>query len=152
MALTGKLEEEVEIVATADVFYNLFKTQIHQLPNICSDVVQKVELHEGDWTSSGAVRQWNYTLDGKALTTKEKVELDDASRAVTFNLLEGDVFTEFKSIKANVQATPKALGIGSVVKWTIEYEKLSEDIAEPSNYLTAAVKMTQDIGAHLVSA
>ncbi|KAI3431247.1 Bet_v_1 domain-containing protein, partial [Psidium guajava] len=97
MSLEGKLEVDIDIQSSADKFYNLFKSQIHHLSTISSDIIQKVELHEGDWGSSGAVKHWNYTLDGKALTVKEKVEADDASKSITFNVLEGDVTKEFKS-------------------------------------------------------
>lgn len=60
--LAGKLETEVEIKSSAVIFYNIFKSQMHMLPNISSDNVQHVELHEGDWETLGSVKNWNYTL------------------------------------------------------------------------------------------
>lgn len=63
MALVGKLETEVEINTPADKFYKIFASQImHLLPNVSSDKIQGVELHEGDWETAGSVKHWDYTL------------------------------------------------------------------------------------------
>ncbi|KAF8040172.1 hypothetical protein BT93_B2410 [Corymbia citriodora subsp. variegata] len=152
MSLEGKLEVEIDIQSSADKFYNLFKSQIYHLPTISSDIFQKVELHDGDWNSSGAVKHWNYTLDGKALTVKEKVKVDDENKSITLNIMEGDILKEFKSFKSIEQATAKADGNGSTVKWTIEYEKLNESVAEPKSYTDALIKITKDVDAHLLNA
>lgn len=92
-------------------------------------------------------------LDGNApLCVKETVEeVDDQNKTIKFNCLEGEVLKEFKSFKAIVQVTPKA-GEGSLVKWTIEFEKVNEDIPSPDAYLELAQKMTKDIDDHLVEA
>ncbi|KAL3751227.1 MLP-like protein 31 [Eucalyptus grandis] len=152
MSLEGKLEVEIDIQSSADKFYNLFKSQIYHLPTISSDIIQKVELHDGDWNSSDAIKHWNYTLDGKSLTVKEKVEVDDANKSITFNIMEGDILKEFKSFKATGQAAAKADGNGSTVKWTLDYEKLNESVAEPKSYTDAVVKITKDVDAHLLNA
>ncbi|KAF8040171.1 hypothetical protein BT93_B2409 [Corymbia citriodora subsp. variegata] len=152
MSLEGKLEVEIDIQSSADKFYNLFKSQIYHLPTISSDIIQKVELHDGDWNSSDAVKHWNYTLDGKALTVKEKVKVDDENKSITFNIMEGDILKEFKSFKSTGQATAKADGNGSTVKWTIDYEKLNESVAEPNSYTNAVIKITKDVDGHLLNA
>lgn len=66
MGLTGKLEIEVEIKSPADKFYNTFRRNAHHIPNICSDKVHKIDVHEGDWETPGSVKNWGYTL-GKPL-------------------------------------------------------------------------------------
>ena len=67
MALNGKLETEIEIKAPADKFYNIFRSQMHLLPNVSSDKIQGVKVHDGDWETVGSVKHWNYTL-GKRKT------------------------------------------------------------------------------------
>lgn len=69
MALTGKLEIETEIKAPADKFFKIFRSQAHHLPNICSDKIHKIEVHEGDWETQGSVKHWSLTV-GKASQTK----------------------------------------------------------------------------------
>ncbi|KAL0005296.1 hypothetical protein SO802_012857 [Lithocarpus litseifolius] len=57
---------------------------------------------------------------------------------------------EYKNIKITVQATPK--GEGSLVHWTLEYEKLHENIIEPYTLLQHALVLSKDLDAHLVQA
>ncbi|XP_015895454.3 kirola [Ziziphus jujuba] len=147
MALVGKLEAEVEIKAAAFVVYNIFKTQLHVLPNISSDIVQKVELQEGDWGTLGSVKNWDYTLDGKQLSIKEKVEVvDDDNKSITFSILDGAILEHYKSFKATIQVTDKEEG--SLVKWTMDYEKLSEEIPHPHSYIDLALNIVKDVEAH----
>lgn len=89
--------------------------------------------------------------EGKALKAKEKVSFDDTNKAITLTVLDGDLMKEFKSFKAVVKATPKADGNGSVVTWTVEYEKLSPNVATPTAYLVLYEKLTKDVDGHLLS-
>uniref|UniRef100_A0A6N2KRI5 Bet v I/Major latex protein domain-containing protein n=1 Tax=Salix viminalis TaxID=40686 RepID=A0A6N2KRI5_SALVM len=150
MVLQGILETEIEIMAPAAKFFNIFRNQNHHIPNI-SDSIHAIELHEGDWETPGSVKQWTYTLDGNTpLSVKETVEeVDEQNKRVKFNCFEGEVLNEFKSFRSTVQVTPKD-GEGSLVKWTIEFEKLNEDIPSPDAYLELVQKLTKDIDDHLV--
>ena len=62
MALKYKLETDIEIKAQADKFYNIFRSRMHLIPNVSSDKIQGVQVHEGDWETTGSVKHWNYTL------------------------------------------------------------------------------------------
>lgn len=62
MGLTGRLEATIEMRASSEKFYELFKTQVYHIPSISSDVIQSVDLHEGEWHANGAVKLWSYTL------------------------------------------------------------------------------------------
>ena len=62
MALEGKLEVEIEIKSAAEHFYDVLKSKIHHLPNISSDKIHAIEVHEGDWESSGSVKLWKFTV------------------------------------------------------------------------------------------
>ena len=35
---------------------------MHLIPNVSSDKIQGVQVHEGDWETTGSVKHWNYTL------------------------------------------------------------------------------------------
>ncbi|KAL5827998.1 hypothetical protein ACOSQ3_019830 [Xanthoceras sorbifolium] len=127
MALSGKMEADIEIKAPAEKYYNIFKAQSHHVPNIASTNVQGVDLHEGDWETHGSVKLWKYTIEGREESFKEKVELDDENLSVTLVGLEGDVFKNYKNWKATFQATPKDEG-SNVIKHILEYEKLNQDV------------------------
>ncbi|PON66662.1 Major latex protein domain containing protein [Trema orientale] len=89
-------------------------------------------------------------LDGNDETFKERVEFDDETKTVRLVGLEGDVFKYYKSFTPVYQLIPK--GEGSLVKSSIEYEKLSEDVPAPDKYLVMAINMARDIDEHLSKA
>ncbi|GMN19927.1 hypothetical protein TIFTF001_039932 [Ficus carica] len=144
--LKGRVETEVELKASPEQFYNMWRRTAHHLPNAAGHHIKAVEVHEGDWDTHGAVKFWNYTLDGKEETFKERLEFDDATKTIKLVGLEGDVFKHYKTFTPIYELAPK--GQGSVAKATIEYEKLSEDVPAPDRYLGMAVKIAQDIDAH----
>ncbi|KAJ0038686.1 hypothetical protein Pint_22294 [Pistacia integerrima] len=149
MAESGKLEVDLEIQAPAEKYYHIFKIQSHHLPNIASNNVKGVDLHEGDWDKEGSIKTWKYTVEGRDETYKEKIEVDDQKKSVTLVGLDGDVFKNYKNWKATFQATPEDEK-SCVVKHILQYEKLNENVPEPHAYLDFMVKVTQDIAAHLV--
>lgn len=61
MALTGKLEAEVELKCPADKLFSVFRCETHQIPNVASDKIHAIEVHEGDWEAHGSVKLWKYT-------------------------------------------------------------------------------------------
>jgi uncharacterized membrane protein len=61
MALSGKVESEVEIQAPAAKFYHFYRKQLEHLPNI-STHIHGARVHEGDWGTIGSVKQWEYTI------------------------------------------------------------------------------------------
>uniref|UniRef100_A0A7N2LP75 Bet v I/Major latex protein domain-containing protein n=1 Tax=Quercus lobata TaxID=97700 RepID=A0A7N2LP75_QUELO len=86
--------------------------------------------------------------DGKAVMSKEVMEaIDDKNHSVTFKVIGGILMELYKSFKFVVQATPK--GEGSLVRWTLEYEKLNVDDPESNTMLEFAIGVTKDIDTHL---
>ncbi|CAI0448742.1 unnamed protein product [Linum tenue] len=55
---------------------------------------------------------------------------------------------EYKNFKLVVQATPQSGGEWSLVHWTLEYEKLNEEIPEPFSLLQFVVHTSKDIDDH----
>uniref|UniRef100_A0A199UB70 Bet v I/Major latex protein domain-containing protein n=2 Tax=Manihot esculenta TaxID=3983 RepID=A0A199UB70_MANES len=95
-----------------------------------------VDLLEGEW-------------DGSVTVAKDLIEtIDNVHLLTVFKVIEGDVLKEYKSFKLTVQATPK--GEGSVVRWTLEYEKIHENIRDPYSLLEFIVQFSKDVSAHLV--
>ncbi|XP_058728488.1 MLP-like protein 34 [Vicia villosa] len=150
MSLSGKVVSETEIEATAAKFYNIFRKQLGDVPSISPEVHEN-SVHEGDWENIGSVKHWEYTIEGRKHTTKEKIEsLDDENKVIIYSVYDGDVADSYKSFKVTLPVIDKEHG--GVVKWSIEYEKLKEDItaASPDSYLVLFAKITKDIDAHLV--
>ncbi|KAM4119709.1 hypothetical protein ACJW30_03G080100 [Castanea mollissima] len=151
MSLFGKVEADVEIKAPAEKFHEIFSCRPHHISNVSPSVIQGCALHEGNWGNEGSVINWDYVHDGKAKVAKDIIEaIDKKNNSVTYKVIEGDLMEEYKNFKVTVQATPK--GEGSLVHWTMEYEKLHENIVEPNTLLQLVLDLSKDLDAHLVQA
>ncbi|KAI4369074.1 hypothetical protein MLD38_017563 [Melastoma candidum] len=145
------METEVEIKASADEFYQVFRNRPHHLPNICSDITSG-KVSDGQWQTHGSTRHWDYQFGGKTEIFKEKISFDDANRKVNHIGVAGDPLKRYKVFNGSWEAIPKAGGVGAIVKVVIEYQKLSKDIPSPDDYLELLVGFTTDIDAHLSKA
>ncbi|OAY29249.1 hypothetical protein MANES_15G129900v8 [Manihot esculenta] len=148
--LKGQLETVVELKCTPDQFLKLWKSQGHQIPNHTPSNIQGVRVHEGDWETSGSIKVWDYTIEGRPEVFKEKVEIDEEKKIVKLIGLDGDVFKLYKVYNGMWHVMPK--GQGSLAKTVIEYEKLNESVPTPHIYLDFIVGVTKDIDAGLVLA
>ncbi|OWM86180.1 MLP-like protein 31 [Punica granatum] len=148
----GRMEIDVGIRSPPDKFHDVFSCRPHHISNVTPAKIQGVKLHEGNWGKVGSILCWDYVHDGEAKVAKEIIEaIDDEKNSTTFRVTEGDLMKLYKNFILIVQATPKEGGTGSVVHWTLEYEKLSEETPEPYSLLEFCVHVTKDIDAHLIS-
>ncbi|CAM8942849.1 unnamed protein product [Rhodiola kirilowii] len=149
-SLVGKLEGELEIKSKAEDFHDVFSARPHHISNVSPGNIQGCGLHEGDWGTPGSTIVWDYVHDGKKCVAKEIVEaIDHENNSTTFRIIEGDVMELYKDFKVIVKATPKKEGEGSIVHWTLEYEKLHDGIPDPTSLLEITNGMTTDIDLHL---
>uniref|UniRef100_A0A2C9U704 Bet v I/Major latex protein domain-containing protein n=1 Tax=Manihot esculenta TaxID=3983 RepID=A0A2C9U704_MANES len=148
MSLSGKLEANVEIDAAADQFHNVFSCRPHHTCNMSPGKIHACDLHEGEWGKEGTVVCWHYFDDGYRKVAKEIIEtIDDVNLSITYKVIAGDPLKEYKNFKFIVQAIPK--GKGSLVHWTMEYEKIHENISNPNTLMEFLIHCTNDIYAHL---
>ncbi|XP_015895469.3 MLP-like protein 43 [Ziziphus jujuba] len=148
-ALVGKLETDVEIKASAQKFHTIFKHRPHHISNVSADKIQGCDLHEGEWGKVGSVIIWKYFHDGKDRIAKEVVEaVDEENNLITFRVIEGDLMEHYKTFKLTVHCLPKEKG--SVVHWTIEYEKLHNEIIDPHTLVEFVVAVSKDLETHLL--
>ncbi|WJZ80512.1 hypothetical protein VitviT2T_000426 [Vitis vinifera] len=75
----GKLQAETLIVAPADKFHEMFSCRPHHISNVCPEKIQKVNLHEGEWGTSGYVIEWNYNIGGRFEWRLDEVEKADGT-------------------------------------------------------------------------
>ncbi|KAL4351622.1 hypothetical protein GQ457_06G036670 [Hibiscus cannabinus] len=171
-ALTGKLENDVEIDASPDKFIYMFTHTPHHVHHTSSERVQGCDLHEGEFGTAGSIICWRY-VHGILLLTLIQLKLhffpfyfitgflnvfkiwqsqnsEGAKNSITLRVLDGDVMEEYKSFVVKIQASPKSDGEGSVVHWTLEYERLHEGIGHPETLVPFFAQLTRDIDAHLL--
>ncbi|CAL5196485.1 unnamed protein product [Lathyrus oleraceus] len=150
MVLTGKIITELGIKTPADKFFKLFATELHEVQNHCEGI-HHTKLHEGeDWHHFDTVKHWTYVIDGEVHTCDESIEeVDEHNKKITWKVFGGDIDKQYKVFKLILEATDKADGT-AVAKWTVEYEKISEDINPPNGYIDLIFKITRDVDANLV--
>ncbi|KAL8463657.1 hypothetical protein ACS0TY_033568 [Phlomoides rotata] len=148
MGLSGKLVSEIKIKSDGDVFHQLFKERPHHIAGM-TDTIQNCELHQGQWGAAGFVTLWNYTHDGKEYVSKVITHVDEEKKWVAMEVIEGDVMEFYKEFKATVQVETK--DDDNLVSWTIEYEKLEEEVPEPHgphSIMDLYLRLTKDIETH----
>ncbi|KAM7269905.1 hypothetical protein ACFE04_030073 [Oxalis oulophora] len=147
-----RVEAEEEFQGSPEKFYHIWRKTPHHTPEITGKNIQSVKHHDGDWDTHGhgSVKTWNYTIEGKDMVLQEKVELDDENLKVTHVGVDGDVFQYYKSFVCGWQYIPK--GNGTLVKITIEYEKLSDDKPDAISYINFIIDIHKDIQTHLTEA
>lgn len=80
--------------------------------------------------------------DGKQQESKQVVEAaDENHKSITYKAFGGDLMQIYKSIKAIIHVNQNAEY--SLVTWTLEYEKMSEDVPDPSSLVDLAYKITK---------
>ncbi|KAJ1425400.1 START-like domain superfamily [Sesbania bispinosa] len=153
MSLTGKITTELGIQTPAAKFFNLFAKQLHNIQNVTDTIHEGKVHHDDDWHDTETVKHWSYTVDGKVITCKEKIEvLDEANKSITFSFFEGDVEQHYKILKINLQVIDKENGPGAIAKWTVQYEKVNENVEPPYGYLNSLTNVTKDVDDHLLKA
>ncbi|QHN97485.1 hypothetical protein HN51_045243 [Arachis hypogaea] len=153
MALSGKLSTEIVIHAPAGKFFNLVSKSLHQTQNIC-ERVHHTKLHQGeDWHSiGGSVKHWSYVVDGKVTTCKETIEsIDEKNKTIKFNFFDGDISQQYKVLKLTIQEIDNSNGSVSA-KWTLEYEKINDNVEAPYGYMELYDKSTKEMDTHLLKA
>ncbi|MCL7036155.1 hypothetical protein MKW94_007013 [Papaver nudicaule] len=146
--LVGKLVTESEVNCDADKYYKIFKHH-EEVPDAIPHIYTGVKVVEGHGLTSGCVKRWNYIVDGKEEWVHERTTYNDETRTIVHNDFEGHVMEKYKKFDAILQVKPKANGKGSIVSWTIEYEKINEDMPVPIDYLGFFQAIIEDLNTHI---
>ncbi|XP_059446961.1 MLP-like protein 28 [Corylus avellana] len=149
MAQITKMETETEIKCSANKFYEIFRSKVHLMPKICPNLVKDIQLLKGDWDSKDSVKQWTYVA-GNSEGVKTSEAIDEENKSITYKAIDGEIAKNYKVYKSTVQVTPK--GNGSLVKWTIEYEKANEEVPTPDKYFDLVVNLSKAVESYLLNA
>ncbi|MCL7049418.1 hypothetical protein MKW94_024910 [Papaver nudicaule] len=146
--LVGKLITESEVNCNADKYYKIFKHH-EEVPEAIPHIITSAKAVEGDGITSGCIKEWEYNHEGKELVFKEKTTYTDETRTIHHSAVGGDVMNDYKKFNEELVVNPKADGHGSIVKWTIDYEKINEDSPVPIPYLAFLNQVTEGVNSHL---
>ncbi|KAG8366190.1 hypothetical protein BUALT_Bualt17G0050800 [Buddleja alternifolia] len=148
--MASKLEVELEVKSSAEKIWESIKDSATIFPKALPDQYESIEVVEGDGKSAGSVRLIKYPPGSSPIsTTKEKFELvDEANKTLSYSVVDGDVLKYYKNFKATLAVTPK--GDGSLMKWSCEFDKASDEVPNPDVIKDFAVKNFQDLDAYLL--
>ncbi|XP_026438278.1 major latex protein 15-like [Papaver somniferum] len=146
--LVGKLVTESEVNCNADKYYEMFK-QHEDVPKAIPHIFSAVKVVDGHGTTSGCVKHWDYIHEGKREFVHEKTTYDDETRTICHSAFRGDVMKAYKKFDPILVVKPKANGHGSIVSWTINYEKINEDSPVPISYLGFFQSSIDDLNSHI---
>uniref|UniRef100_A0A7N0UGZ8 Bet v I/Major latex protein domain-containing protein n=1 Tax=Kalanchoe fedtschenkoi TaxID=63787 RepID=A0A7N0UGZ8_KALFE len=147
--LVGKVESTQEIRSDAAQFFTLFTDKIHHMSDV-SPHIENCAVHEGAPGAVGTIIHFDFMHDEKAKAAKDVIEaIDEENHLITLKVIEGDILDDYKSLRATIQATNKADGAGSLVRWTLDYEKLNADVPAPTKYLDIASSITEGFDQHI---
>ncbi|KAI3909515.1 hypothetical protein MKW92_049742 [Papaver armeniacum] len=156
MAQIQKLEVVHEAKCCPDKLYRMLTRDASQLSKYIPNLVESVEVtatKDGE-VCIGTGFVWKFMpVGGPTIMTKEKITaVDNKNRSITYTVMEGDVMGDFKSFNFNLDVTPKsgATDGTSLVKWSVEYEKANEDVADPVGILKSIELMTTEMNLHLL--
>ncbi|KAE8667199.1 Detected protein of unknown function [Hibiscus syriacus] len=151
MAQIRKMDCQVVIKSSAEKLYDAFRTKAPFLPKMSNGLIADVKLLQGDWNSVGAVRLWSYVSQGKSQEVKEIIEdVDEENKRMVFRLVEGDLLQSYDNWRNILNISPT--GEGTLVKWTMEFEKQNQDIPDPVEYAASLIALTQNIDAYFLNA
>ncbi|KAI3883942.1 hypothetical protein MKX03_024761 [Papaver bracteatum] len=152
MAQLHKLGFETEIKCSADKFFGMFSHSVTKLPKCLPNIYRSVEVIKGDETSVGSIRLWKYDVEGKDMAVKERITaFDKEKRSITYEIIEGELANYYKAISVKLDVIPKqgAAGNASLVTWSLEFEKVNEDVPNPTAYIDALKLTTMELSSQL---
>ena len=93
-------------------------------------------------------RFMNMTGSSEGVKTAEAI--DEENKSISYKTIDGEIAKHYTFFQSILQVTPK--GNGSLVKWTIEYEKANEEVPTPDKYFDFAVNLSKAVESYLVNA
>ncbi|KAJ3679584.1 hypothetical protein LUZ60_017595 [Juncus effusus] len=148
--MAAKSVLELEVKSTPEKFWGAIRDSSELFPKVFPEQYKSIEVIEGDGKSVGSVRLVKYT-EGMPMVTfaKEKIEVaDEENKLVSYSVIGGEIINFYKNFKATLKISPK--GDTTLVNWTLEYEKASEEVPEADLIKETASKTFNDLDAYLL--
>ncbi|KAA3482943.1 MLP-like protein 423 [Gossypium australe] len=129
---SGQLHVDFELKSPAEKVWGTIRDSTTIFPQALSHDYKSIQVLEGDGKAPGSVRLINYS-EGSPIVkvSKERIEsVDEAENKYVYSIIDGDLLKYYKTFIGKVIVVPK--GESSLVKWSYEFEKASEEIPDPS--------------------
>ncbi|XP_077237813.1 MLP-like protein 423 [Tasmannia lanceolata] len=148
--MASKLQLDIEVKSSAEKFWGSMRESATLFPKAFPELYKSIEILEGDGKDVGSIRLIKFQDEISFLkVSKEKIlTVDEANKAVSYSVIDGDLVTFYKDFKANLQIIPK--GDGAIVKWSAEFVKANDDVPDPIILQEFAVQTFNDLDSYLL--
>ncbi|PSR88149.1 Kirola like [Actinidia chinensis var. chinensis] len=155
MGLSGEKVIHVEIKSPGEGFLDIFGVKKYELAKVCPDVVQSVQLLEGEWGAIGCRIHSHLFLVRSVLISEESsiIAIDKENKSLIYNIIGGDIMNEYNKMHVKIQVTSQ--GETNFLTWTLtlvrKYEEGNENGVNPEGVLVDFVtRLTNSIDAHFL--
>ncbi|CAI0379670.1 unnamed protein product [Linum tenue] len=128
----------------------VFRTSDHCVINQLVPITRVVGKKKLCWILYHSLIQRKYIVvlgfTGSPLVkvSKESIDsVDEEKRSVSYSVIEGDLLKYYCSFKGHIVVAPKEEGC--LVKWTCEYERVSDDVEVPHVIKDFVVKNFKEV-------
>jgi hypothetical protein len=90
------------------------------------------------------------TMTGNSEGVKTAEAVDEENKSISYKTINGEIAKHYPVFQSILQVRPK--GNGSLVKWTIEYEKANEEVPTPEKYFDFGVNLSKAVESYLLNA
>ncbi|KAL0559137.1 hypothetical protein IC582_003727 [Cucumis melo] len=155
MRESDSIERRFELkYCSAEKLYGFLRNHLGDLVNMFPDVYKTIEVVEGQTFCAGSVVHFQYHLGDEVVSEKWLIKVvDDATKCIIFEAVEGDMLNYYKMLRAKMEAfNGRSNKIGeSFGKWTVEFEKAYENVPKPKTHMDLFVEMSKAIDAYYLS-
>nr|XP_043620668.1 kirola-like [Erigeron canadensis] len=146
MALVGKIIGYTELLSSGKVIHDILRYQPHDIASISPDKIHSFDLLSGRLGAVGSTIIWQFTHEGKKLTSKEIIEeIDESNHKIVFKMVGGEIVEIYKAFTTTFHCeTIDGKEIGVV---TIEFERPNTIVPYPTSimdYFSALLKELDD--------
>ncbi|KAI3915017.1 hypothetical protein MKW98_020564 [Papaver atlanticum] len=150
MALLQKLGFEAEIKCSADKYFGMCSYDVTELPKFVPGMFKSVEVTKGDGTSIGSTRLWKYAIEGSEVTATDRITtFSKENRSIAYEFTGGEIMNYYKVFNIKIDVVPNQHANGSLVKWSLEFEKVNDGIPNPTAFIDAIELVTKEMSSHL---
>ncbi|KAH6826747.1 hypothetical protein C2S53_012274 [Perilla frutescens var. hirtella] len=150
--MASKIEVEVELKSSAEKIWSGIRESTTLFPKALPQHYQSIQVLEGDGKSVASIRLVSYPPGLSEFSSiKEKIEaVDEGGKIVNYSVIEGELLKYYKNFRGGLSVSSKGEN-GSLVKWSCEFDKASEEIPNPDFIKDFAIKTFLDLDAYLLA-
>nr|XP_043620679.1 kirola-like [Erigeron canadensis] len=147
MALVGKIIGYTELRSGGKLILDILRYQPHDLASMLPDKIHSFDLLSGRLGAVGSTIFWEFTHEGKKLTSKEIIEeIDESNNKIVFKMVGGEIVEIYKAFTTTFHCeTIDGKEMGVV---TLEFERPNTSVPYPTSLMDYLFSLLKDLDDH----